>query len=1288
MEPGDRSSPSHGLRILAGCGLLTALAFLQSPGWTVTDTKLDLVVDPGRFLSRALEMWDPVGYLGQVQNQAYGYLFPMGPFFWLGDAVSLPPWVIQRLWWALLLCLAFTGFVALARALRIGGATTALIGGFLYALSPRILTVIGPSSIEVWPMALAPWVLVPLVLGMRQGSARRAAVLSALAVACVGGVNAAATFAVIPLAALWLIMNKGPRRTTMLLWWPPLVLLGTLWWIGPLFLLGKYSPPFLDFIESASITTRLASIDGALRGVTNWVPIVSGQARAGVVYFTEPVVVANAGIVVILGLVGLTLHGLRARRFLVVGMFLGLVMVTLGHTGPVSGAWGREFQELLDGVLAPLRNTHKFDLLIRIPIMLGLVHCVHVAAGRLKERPERLGLGLALGSILVGATFPAWADRLTPRGTFDGIPQYWQDTTDWVSDNAAPGRGALLLPSSAFPDYLWGSTGDEPIQPLSTGSWILRNSIPLTPAGTIRALDAVTDSVSTGRADAALANNLARTGVGYVVVRNDLQVQVSEGRNAVIRETLQRSPGIELVASFGPKVGGTGFAMIDGQRSYARGGWASRAPAVEIYRVNTRALDRSRPVTVAGSAADVLGLRTMGVVTGDTVLANDQGDRPVERFVLTDGLREQEAAFGAVDRVRSATKLPGQEWSLDRPVHDYLAPGQEDWLTTATLAGATTLRASSSQSQADALQPRRTDSSPWAAFDESPVTAWRSDARTGWIEVGLDRARMVPQLTLRGGRPDGELQSATVDVDGERQEVTLAGNEPVVVPLGLTKTVRIEVRSKTGEAQLSDVELSGVPVERRLELPTLPQTWSDPDEVVLGLGAVRRPGCMEFSDALRCRSGQEDLSEDAGGIQRGFTLQDRHSWNASASMRAVAGEGLERLAQRGRDVQVTTSSSITADPGSSSVQMLDGSRDTAWTADPADTNPTIRLAWKRPVLVSTLELSTPSSQPASSVSRVIVRSGDLRVTAEVEDGVANLPQPIRTSELAVSLVSAEDARDFRSDGSFRTLPVGVAELTIGDTVPRLDTSAPVVLSCESDSPLTVNDAQVPVEGRSTLRRLLSGEPFSVTSCDSVDTLAGRQKVDLSPMASVVPESVRLTRADARAADAPFSLEVTRGNSNAAWSDTAGGAPAIVNGWQQGFWTSQDAEPEFTASQTYTTALRFGAGAAALLLVSALFAGGRNRIAAARSWAPRWAVAGLLLLAGLTFAGMGGLAAGALGFALASWRRPWASAAVAAVAMGGSLAVTVLDGEILSTGSAQALAAVALGAVARAALARR
>ena len=91
-----------------------AIAFWQRPGWATADTKIDLHVDPGRFLSQVAAAWTSTGDLGEVHSAQYsGYLWPMGPFFALGHLIGLPAWVVERLWLGTLLALAAWGAVRL-----------------------------------------------------------------------------------------------------------------------------------------------------------------------------------------------------------------------------------------------------------------------------------------------------------------------------------------------------------------------------------------------------------------------------------------------------------------------------------------------------------------------------------------------------------------------------------------------------------------------------------------------------------------------------------------------------------------------------------------------------------------------------------------------------------------------------------------------------------------------------------------------------------------------------------------------------------------------------------------------------------------------------------------------------------------------------------------------------------------------------------------------------------------------------------------------------------------------
>ena len=300
--------------------LVGVLPWLVAPGTLQPDTKTDLVLSPARYLHRALWAWNDHTGIGELQNQAYGYLWPMGAFFVAGDAAGLPGWAVQRAWWTVLLVVAFVGAERLAR--RVGGLPTvpALLTGAVFALSPRVLTVLAEISVEVWPYALAPWLVLAAHRMVRPGAKgadrRRGAVATGLLAACLGGVNATVSLVALVPAAAWLLLApRRRRRPRALAWWSLGAALGSLWWLGPLVVLGRYSYPFLDHIEVASTTTAVASVTNVLRGADHWIAfILTGGDhptwQSGWVLAQSVTAIIATTVLAGLGLAGL----LRSRR--------------------------------------------------------------------------------------------------------------------------------------------------------------------------------------------------------------------------------------------------------------------------------------------------------------------------------------------------------------------------------------------------------------------------------------------------------------------------------------------------------------------------------------------------------------------------------------------------------------------------------------------------------------------------------------------------------------------------------------------------------------------------------------------------------------------------------------------------------------------------------------------------------------------------------------------------------------------------------------------------------------
>ena len=101
--------------VLALLAYVPALA--SSPNRMPADTKLYLYLDPGRLIGDAPWTFDGRQFAGWVPHQVIAYLWPQGPWYWLGSTAGLPDWVVHRLWIGTLFLAAGTGVLWMSRRL-------------------------------------------------------------------------------------------------------------------------------------------------------------------------------------------------------------------------------------------------------------------------------------------------------------------------------------------------------------------------------------------------------------------------------------------------------------------------------------------------------------------------------------------------------------------------------------------------------------------------------------------------------------------------------------------------------------------------------------------------------------------------------------------------------------------------------------------------------------------------------------------------------------------------------------------------------------------------------------------------------------------------------------------------------------------------------------------------------------------------------------------------------------------------------------------------------------------
>jgi arabinofuranan 3-O-arabinosyltransferase len=1210
------------------CLLLVVVAFAQRVGQTTFDTKFDLTADPVAALGRSLHLWDAGQDFGSLQNQAYGYLFPQGSFFALVHLVAVPDWIAQRLWSALVLLIAYDGARRLARALGIGHTATPVVVGLAYATAPRIIGLSGVLSAEILPSAVLPWVCLPLVLGLTgRLSPRRAGLLAGVAVLGMGGVNAVEDLATFPLP--FLLVASGLRSAAgrrLAGWWAAATAAASLWWMVPLVLLGRYSPPFLDFVESAATTTRTTGWSNDLRGAEHWLNyLYLGGApwwTAAHALSVVPALVLAAAAVSALGLLGLTHRALPFRVPLLLSVLVGLVCLAAGHGGPAGTPWAGRIRSLLDGPLAPFRNVHKVDPLIRLPLALGFgVSCLVVAAvvrrsARLRSTVATVGAGRArhVGTAvalvaLSGAVAPAFADDLRHPG-WTQVPAAWTQAAAWLK---ADGPGTtLVVPAAGMGQQTWGWTVDEPIQGLDAGAWATRSQVPLVPATTIRMLDGLDARFEDG-GSSGLAASLAAAGITRVLLRNDVDpVGGDVADPARVAAALAESPGLVPVRAFGR----TDIGL----------------PLIEVYRVAAAPTspvlvsDPAELPVVTGGPEDVLTARDAGLLAPSQHAEVGMPRPGTAPDIVGDGYRRIERQYGRLHGAVSQVMTADEPTRLDRSVTDYPGvPGVPR--VVAAYDALTDVLASTSAGYVDGLAPTRPELGPASAVDGDPATYWATAPLTEpvgqWLQLDLRRSRPIHRVTVDAlvdpylGAP---VRRVVIAAGGRTRSVAV---DPITglaaVDLGGVRADRIRVtitsvgpHSEGASTGLRDVVVAGLDQRRALVLPDTGAdghtsfVFSADPPVRACLHTVLGPSC----DISQARSGSEQAA-----MSRVFTLHGSGTWTFVGQVASLPGTGsAQALEPLGGAIAASSASVYGGDPSVSAMFAVDGQADTSWLAAAGDRNPTITLSWHQERRISRIVIR-PSLVAATTPGSVdLVAADGARRTVSLGDGGLGYFAPLRTDRVTLTFHAAAGGADPGRP------PVGIGEIVITGIE---DLMHPIAAGW-SFSGLCGLGPTVHLDGRvyrtrvsGTLGDIVAGRALTWSLCgpDSTITLtAGEHRLDVASTDTYAPTRIALrssagapvsgvpvTRtlsSDLRSSSMSFrvgpgrrSVLVLGQNVNAGWQATFAGhtlAAQVVDGWQQGFVVPAGAggvlTVRFAPAGEYRDGLLVGAAGALILLL--------------------------------------------------------------------------------------------------------
>ena len=952
--------------------------FLNQPGKVSADTKAYLYLNPGQLLQTATSMWNPNQGYGMVTHQNIGYLFPMGPYFWLTHENGIPTWIAQRFWMGSLLFFAGLGVRKLAQEFGLSR-TAAWSAALPYTLTPFILVNIGRTSAILMPWAGLGWLMLFAVRATRHGDWKNAARF-ALVVALVGGVNATSILLVGLAPALWILYAVITKEVQ---WRAGAVTAGkigllsgavSLWWIAGLWAEGRYGINILRYTETIPTVSATSTSTESFRGLGYWYFYGSDQiqlwTQASSEYTIGNIAPLPSLLLPSLAIVAGLFVQWRYRVFSAILAFCGIVIAVgsypYNQPTPV-GSVLKWFGENTTAGLA-MRSTNRVApiFILAFALLIGS----GVDAIRVFKRQQFLNAAVVVCVLSVLTLSPLFMGRaLAPNLTSpEKLPTYVTDAARLLNSRGGEENGVLGLPGLDFGYYQWGAYVDSAWpglleRPFVTSQVTLQGE----PASVnlVRGLDGpIQDLVANPRSIGPIAQLL---GTGDILFQFDTQYDRFAGPPPWYVWNLANDPssGLTPVRAFGPTITDqTISGRYVNESNLALGQPSSWPPALAIYSVaGARSLVRTETngssAIVAGDGEGLVNIAGLGgfptsrAIFYDGTLSPQLLDQLTSslgaRLYITDTNQKRQNTFGVLHSSPGYVMQQGERPLVANPAQQTLyaftntVPGSQ---TVSVLNGIRSVGASSYGNPIG----NNPEQQPYYALDSDTSTSWKTaafaDARGSFLQLKLAKRTLIQSFHFvqpQDPTTNRWITKLNVSIDGRHvADITLpqstrnAAGGNVVIPATTGQTIRLTVRATTGDTgnlrSMSGVGFADI----------ASPSWPNVDHsLLMPTSLLRRAGNASTTNQLtfvmtRLRAASTPPRTDPENFidrmfelpnSRTFTLDGNATLNATMTDTRLA-EILER--QPGTITATDASHRLLGSLQSSSYEAFDGDPTTSW----------------------------------------------------------------------------------------------------------------------------------------------------------------------------------------------------------------------------------------------------------------------------------------------------------------------------------------------------------------------